>query len=201
MKRTTLLLSTLAFLTLGLRPARAAIVVIAPTPTTAGSLVITQDIVIPVTVSGPAQLLVFDNWVPTSDGGAHTSALGASVQYTINGGSSQTATNATLTDNAVTPLFDVTASDGYFTFPTFFAVTIGNVVTFTAGTYPLAATSFFNPQATQTFTGNVFLANNFAARLSNNIAVPEPNTAALCGLGLLLGGAVRRHRRAGGGRS
>ena len=74
-------------------------------------------------------------------------------------------------------------------------------MTLLAGTYTLGAVSGFNPQATQTFTGNMFLSNGNSARISNIVAagpVPELSTWALPGLGGtgLLGLTLRRRPRA-----
>ena len=89
----------------------------------------------------------------------------------------------------------MTANDTYIFWTLPVAASIGTVMTVKSGTYLFDTTSGVNPQlATVSFTGDMFLANSFAARLSANVsAVPEPRqTVGLTGAGLVAVGVWRR---------
>jgi hypothetical protein len=81
---------------------RAAVIVTLPTPSLAGSLVITSDINFAITDDGDVRGIVFDEWV-TSDGaqqfinGANISP--GSLTYSINSGSPAAASLTGLFDN------------------------------------------------------------------------------------------------------
>ena len=71
---------------------------------------------------------------------------------------------------------------------------IGDIVTFHAATYNLEAVSGFNPQATQIFTGEVFLTDKSGSQLSDTVLIPEPASFVLVVSGLLLITLFRRKK-------
>ncbi|MDB6070588.1 MAG: hypothetical protein JWL81_1759 [Verrucomicrobiales bacterium] len=199
---TSLLITSLALLTLTAAPAFSAIVVTLPTATVAGSLVITQDINFTITKAGFLQALVFDEWV-TSDGAGNVIDGAAftprPLPYSLNGGLPTGVNFNFLLDNAAATSSDVTPNDGFILFNAL-SVALNHSFTVKAATYTIAAGSMpsgFNPQTQQTFTGNAFLGTGAGQRLSANTpvgaAVPEPGSLGLLALGGLAA-ATRRRR-------
>ena len=179
----------------------AAIIFVAPTASTAGSINITQDITVIVTVAGSAAFLALDEWV-IYDGTANVAVLGSPTvaqffQYSLNGSPNKTgSTQNQIYDNI--SFGSTTVNDGLLLFDASGsgnALTVGQTFTLRAGTFNVQAAAGFNPQATQTFTGNVFLTSANGSRMSANTpagAVPEPGTALL---GALTGLTLLRRRR------
>jgi hypothetical protein len=195
------LLASLSLLALSALPSQAAVIVTLPTPSTTGSLVITNDISFTLTAAlavGNFFEVVFDEWV-TSDGGTNTTSITTPVLLAKNGTAFTTTFN-TINDNLATTTGDITPNDGFLDLGTPQAFAIGDILTLKAATYVLAThPGGLNPQANQTFTGNAFLAFDYGIsgiRISADTsvgAVPEPSRALLL-LGGLAGVALRRRR-------
>ena len=174
---------------------QAAIVVVLPTATVAGKIEFTQDINFFITVAGTLNVLVFDEWV-TSDG-TETPIYVLSpngLSYSLNGGSPAMTSGISFYDNLGASAGNITPNDGYL-YTAGPALVIGDVFTIKAAIYTIPAGSpppEFNLQAGQTFTGNMFLTNNYGSTL--NGAVPEPSAALLGAIGAL--GLLRRRRLA-----
>ena len=177
--------------------ATAAIVVDLPTPSSNGSLQITQDISFTVTVGGQMQSLVFDEWL-ANDGNYDGIDFTLPISYTINGGSVMNINSYRLADNTL-GFFggSVTADDGHLIFASAVSLLAGDVFTLKAGAYTLPQGSYpnFNPLADQTFTGNVFLANSSHVTMTalTPVEVPEPTRAVLLIGGMIL--TMNRRRR------
>lgn len=151
--------------------AQAAIKVVVPTTTTAGSLQITQDITFPITKTGGAKVLVLDEWV-NSDGANIGLSISANLTYSINGGANQNVLLIGIYDNQAFPFGGFTANDGYLTLLTAIPVAIGDTLTIRSATFvlpPQGNSSTFNPQANQTFTGNIFVTDNNTEKISSNV--------------------------------
>ena len=197
----SLLFTATALLSGAAATSNAAIIVVAPTASTAGSININHDITVIVTVAGSASYLALDEWV-INDGTTTNAVVGTSTtaqffQYSLNGSPNKTgASRNDIFDNA--PFAAVTANDGLLAFDSLSsgnALTVGQTFTLRAGNFGVIAAAGFNSQATQTFTGNVFLTNSSGVRMSANTpvgAVPEPGTALL---GALTGLTLLRRRR------
>jgi len=168
----------------------AAIVVVAPTPTTPGSVEITQDINFTITTSTVAMILVLDEWV-TSDGGMDATNISPDLAFSINGGPTITR-ESLFYDNFNGVTGTITANDGLFLWTSFISLDAGDTLTVKSGTYTLQAAGFFNPQVTQTFTGNVFLTDSNGFIMSNVVAIPEPSSTFLMGVGACLIAMLRR---------
>lgn len=198
MKTITTLVVALAFSSV---LAHATIIVVAPTATAPGSLTITTDITFQITGSGNASMFVFDEWV-TSDGAQNGSSnldYSSYATYPIHHNNSPLSTPLNLfqTDNTTFSSGHVTPNDGILALIGSFAVVSGDTVTLKAGDLIIPAMSGFNPQATQTFVGNMFLADTNYLQLSDPVVVPEPSvTALVLGLGALAFGIRRRARKA-----
>jgi hypothetical protein len=203
-------LASLALFTLSAIHTDAAVIVTLPTATTAGSIVITQDITFTLTgsVGATAHMeVVFDEWV-TSDGGLNsfnsTPITPNTFSFAKNDvlmSSLNITTSNILVDNQANS-GAITPNDGFLDFRPGVALTPGDTFTLKAATYTMPAGTTnqnFNLQANQTFTGNAFLASDYfdsGARLSSNVslgAVPEPSRALLM-LGGLSTLAFRRRR-------
>jgi len=150
--------------------------------------------------TGGTVRFVLDNWV-TFDGSYTGSGFDRTIELATNGVSGPSVGPTFMYDNfpsnvpSTNPV--LTPGDGYFLVEGFPAVNAGDTVTLTPATYTLGMTDSFNPQATQTFTGNMFIASDHA-KLSNDVsAVPEPTSAALLGLGLcaVLGARRKQYSR------
>ena len=176
--------------------ARADIICVAPTGTTTGMLTITAPISFTITTVGNNFAAGFDlsNWV-TSDGSATNPYLMPNLAYSLNGVAGSQ--NSSFTDNAANgSINNIGPNDGY----TFFgggyvAVKPNDTLTLLAGTYTIQTFAGFNPQCTQTFTGDVFVINGNGVRVSNIVPAPEPSTWALLGLGAVGAGVVTLRRR------
>ena len=197
----SLLFTATAFLSGVAATSNAAIIVVAPTTSTAGSINITHDITVIVTVAGSASFLALDEWV-IYDGKITYGSLGSPTasqffQYSLNGSPNKIGDSLNdILDNV--PFGAVTANDGLLLFDDSSfgnALTVGQTFTLRAGSFDVRTVPGFNPQATQTFTGNVYLTNSSGVRMSANTpvgAVPEPGTALL---GALTGLTLLRRRR------
>lgn len=176
--------------------ARASIVCVAPTGTTAGSITITAPITFTINSAGFLGEFVLDEWV-TSDGTNTTAFPNLNLAYSINGtagyGPFSLRDNFAGTNNAVTP------NDGLFYLNSTPFVQSGDIVILATGTYTLSAVSGFNPLATQTFNGNIFAGGSAYERLSPSVSaignVPEPSTWAVVAAGAGLLGCVTLLRR------
>jgi hypothetical protein len=173
-----------------------AVVVVAPTASTAGSLIFTDDFTFTITtgVSTGRRFFVLDEWV-TSDGQQDSAAITPQVVISKNGGAPTPYTTQVFYDNLSSVLGTVTQNDGYFSIITPTLAT-SDTLTIKAGSYSLAATANFNPQGSKTFTGNMFVTTDTGTRISNvvTVTVPEPATSTLlvvAGIAML---AKRRRR-------
>lgn len=135
--------------------------------------------------------IIFDEWV-ISDGVQWGVPVSTALVHLLNGALGMAAFK--LFDNFAVNIADITANDGYF-YGNVSAFAAEDVFVLKAGTYSLAAESSFNPQATQTFTGDMFLTDATGVRISDNVPVPEPATAALLAVGLCATTFRRRARR------
>ena len=185
----------------------AAVIVTAPMTGDAGTLAITAPVSFTLSTditAGSSFVFVFQNWVTASDGTANSSSTLPRLAFTINGSPALYGGGggSAVFDNAAATFGSLAPTDGYIvvTLVANSAVS-GGSVTLSTGTYALAAPANFNPQATQAFTGNAFIADFNGTRISNIVSagIPEPSTWALCltaGAGLLgLGARQRRGAR------
>jgi hypothetical protein len=180
--------------------ASAAIVVGGPTTTSTGTLVITQDIVYTLTSGGFPAALVLDEWTASNGESITTyTDLLTPLKFTLNGSPVTTISSTGLGDNVTSPNNDFTIHDGFFIINGIPRVVAGDQLTLKAGSYVLSKTNpaqgVFNPLATQTFTGNTFLTNSAAGRISSNgQVIPETSSALLlvASCGFLLFRRIRR---------
>jgi len=171
---------------------QAAIIVVAPTATTPGSLQITEDIVFTITAEAGSSTkqFVFDDWV-VSDGYTNFSYLSPNLNILVNGVSVSFPSG--LRDNMNFSNGEVSPNDGFLN-ASLTAMALGDEVILLAGSYALSPIPNFNPMATQTFTGNIFLIMTGNIRISNIVAVPEPATVSALALGAI---ALVSRRRIG----
>lgn len=169
---------------------RASIIVVAPTASTAGSFTITQDITFTLTASvglNGAFDFALQGWV-TADTDQSLSPYTPLLSVSKNGAAPQTYGSGAFADNVATSVGSVTPNDGYFWLTLGPGLVSGDTVTLKAATYILAVTSNFNPQASQTFTGNMFMFNGSTGVRNSNIVsagstVPEPASIAFLAAG------------------
>ncbi len=108
--------------------------------------------------------------------GGQTSVSG-SISFSINGGPAQTI----MSENSGAAIGNISTNDLFF-FGPFSALGIGNVITLTAGTITTNTSVAGAPPAGGSFT--TFLTDANGVQVSTTgIAVPEPTTWALLGLG------------------
>lgn len=184
-------------------PACADIIVVAPTGSSTGTFTITQDITFTITTgvnlgqSDPLHF-VFDNWVSTFDGASTIVSYSPKISISINGGAPQTFATGSFIDNyGNNPSSILTPTDGYFTVGAGPVLSVNDTLTLKAGTYTLGAapTDTFNPQCTQTFTGDMFIYDAASNKITANTAVPEPGATTFLSLGLTaILGTLRRRR-------
>ena len=167
------------------------VVVVAPTASTNGSVTFTQDITFTITTAGNAGAFILDDWV-TNDG-TNSASVFSGLAISQNGGASFML-HGSLRDNLGANVASLTVDDGYFNVTNSFGVAVNDTITVLAGTYTLGAADGFNPQATQTFTGNMFITDTGANRISEVVLVPEPTTLGLLIVGGMLGLAASRRR-------
>ena len=149
-----------------------------------GQLEVTEDITLTISTAinaGWAVNLVFDEWV-TNDGASTNADIADSIPLTINGGAVSNTLILNFTDNN-TNLNSVTPNDGILAFQASSGLNPGDVLVIKAFAVEIGAIGGFNPDATGSFNGNVFLANDAAIIVSDIVAVPEPSSTALLGLG------------------
>ena len=163
-----------------------------PTITQTGSIEISHDISFTLTSpsggDGNALTMVMDQFVtPDANPTLYYGSVSNAFNFRVNSDPVASAPfdfldNVNFSQNAWTP------DDGYF-FIFFPTLVTGEVFTVTAQTITLAAGSLpagFNPEAEQTFAGNMFLTDGSGNRISGNVSVgliPEPSSTALLGLG------------------
>lgn len=165
----------------------------------AANLQFTSDLTFTITRTGFVRALVFDNWVPTSDGTPTRIDSSSTIAYQINGGAVENRGVVGLYDNINVTYFSVTPTDGYLHLDLGIEVYAGQTFAINAGTLNFLGNVGFNTQAIGTFTGDVWLTDSNGDRLSDIVtAVPEPAEEAACAaLGLIAFGAWRwKARRA-----
>lgn len=162
------------------------------------TLQITHDIDFTITSTGFAQLLVFDNWVGTSDGTLSQIADSppSLLSYRIDGGATQSVPISGLLDNNHTA-GSINSTDGFLWFSAI-SVVEGQTLTILAQTHTFGGVNSFNASTKQVFTGDVFLSTTGGLMRSSPVSlssVPEPSEwAVAAGVGLV-GFAVWRRRR------
>lgn len=187
----TIFLSVAALLSLSCTSSQAAISIVAPTASTNGSVQFPADIsflVINPAFSGI--FLILDEYVVSDGNNTFSNPVVNDIMVSINGGS-PSAAGAIFFDNAADPMDPPFENDGYFYFTGSFPVVPGDILTIKAGTITYGSVSNFNPQATQTFTGNMFLFNGLTGAVMG-VPVPEPGSATLS---LLTAAVLLRRRR------
>ena len=187
-----ILLLALCLMSAGVFAAHGAIVVVAPTASASGSFYVTEDVTFQITIASENRSIGFhfDEWV-TSDGNQTFAAFAPDLALSINGISTTYAGD--FADNLTFKVNEVSANDGYFITRSPISLAVGDILTVKAGSYTLQPTPNFNPQATQTFVGEFFVANENGIKLADSVIVPEPSSMLLVVVGLLL--MHRRHRR------
>jgi hypothetical protein len=189
---------------------QAAIVVTPPTNQSgenfSGTLTITEDIHFTINTAITSDrriLIVLNDWVE-SDATTSMGSIFPSLSFSLNQTTiNHTADRSIFFDNRNEIDGDISPNDGIFMILPIVSMDIGDLFTLKSGSYiwQIAASSTFNPEVAQTFTGSMFLAANTggetASRISNEVtlisAVPEP-TQALGMIALLSGGFCFRRR-------
>jgi hypothetical protein len=188
---TTISLSIAALLSLSCASSQAAVSIVAPTASTNGSVQFPADISFLIISPGFSGIyLILDEYVVSDGTNTFSNPVVNDIMVSINGGSASAA-GAIFFDNAADPMDPPLENDGYFYFTGSFPVIPGDILTIKAGTITYGAVGNFNPQATQTFTGNMFLLNGFTGAVMG-VPVPELGTATLS---LLAAAALLRRRR------
>ncbi len=179
--------------------AEAAIVIHGPTRTTTGTLEITQDLVYTITTNltggGGPWALVMDGLMPAGsiDSGSTYSDLSSPLVFLLNGNPLGGIWYTSLLDNVTGGSNSTSKGDAFFYILDTPNLVAGDKLTLKAGSFILGTTSSiqgtFNPLSSQTFTGDTFIVNVGAVRISNLVPAPEPGSALLgsasCGLLLL----------------
>jgi len=187
-------LATLVCVGFGCGSTSAAIVFSGDFNAGSGQIQIASDVSFTLTsslVSFNSLLLVFDEAV-TSDSTRDflDGDSGTPLSLELNG--TPYTTSFRIVDNFAASSDDLTAKDTYLLWANHPAdLSPGDTLVIKAGTYGVQSGSGFNTQLNSlTFTGDLFLANAFADRISSfGVAVPEPSVyATLTGFGLLLSG-------------
>ncbi len=164
------------------------------------TLQIVSDIVLPVTAAGTATEIIFDEWVPSSDGTYTSLNTSGSpvIHYSLNGGPDLTMNLGSMADNyfPASSFNDLTEKDGQLPFDSI-SVNPGDTLRLKAGSWTFSGDADFNPATLGTFIGHVFLTDHNANRLSSSVVVPEPQDyALLAGAGLLGFGIWHRKKAA-----
>jgi hypothetical protein len=123
--------------------------------------------------------LVFQNWSSATSTATTSITLGQSITVSVDGFPTQF--TAYLVEGWVFADNDISSHDAYLgiTLPLYPA---GTTITYNAGTYAFTGSSSYSPNVVQSFTGNMFLTDGYAYRISD--IVPEPSTALLGLLGV-----------------
>ncbi len=174
-------------------PLSAAIIIVAPTSTVAGSFTITDNIVLTNTTLGDQAIrgIVLVDLVNTTDGALTGAALSPDFNFELNGNPGSEP--SMFQDNVVANASALGIGDGaVVSNATFGSYAEGETFTIVSGSYVIAPTADFNSLTTQTFTGQVFLTNTAGFQVSNVVTIPEPGYAALLAIGV--GGMLRRKR-------
>lgn len=167
-----------------------------PLQSSGGSIEITSDVTFNITSTGTVFGLILDSWV-TSDGDPSALSLSGPFSYSINAGPVQNGSVSFAYDNE--PPYgsfgDVESNDGAIQLSAI-SVNAGDTLTVFAQTFNVVfGDSGWNPQAIQSFAGDVFLADFIGDSISDVVAVPEPSTSAiLLSLCVLLATITRLRR-------
>ena len=181
MKRKTLNFVWLSlFAVLVQTSAQCAIIFSGPLQSTGGSIEITSDVTFNITSTGPISGIILDQWV-TSDGDPSALSLSGPISFSINGGALQSGGLSFAYDNESPYLGfgDVTGDDGAIQLSGI-SVNAGDTLTLTAQTFNVIfGDAGWNPEAIQSFEGDVFLAGFFGNAMSDVITIPEPSSSAI----------------------
>jgi hypothetical protein len=171
-------------------PARADIIVVAPTATEEGSFTITSDITFTIETQATAKLIFLDQFLPASTSTTTQSNMSPDLAFSINGNPAITQAVSFRPHLGSGSLAD----DGFLILSSGFALNVGDTLTLMQGTYDLAIKEDFPALATQTFTGDMFVTNDSTTPISDTVsaAVPEPSAWALGAAGLAALGLVHR---------
>lgn len=173
--------------------ANAAIVINAPTASSAGNITFQQDLTFTITTNTSGFVnLVFDEWITSGDG-ATNSMFYPGIQYSVNVGPTLTFTFSDIYDNGPM-LGGITPKDGLL-MVTNQALFANDQFTIKAGSYAIPQVAGFNPQTNQIFSGNLFLVASGSSynRISN--IIPEPSASTLLMTCALAASLCRRRER------
>ncbi len=194
MKATKILLAATIAALLSLCTTRAAISLSGDVTTTGGTFEITQDITLTITTAGNVWFLAFSDWVTNSDSFSYISLSPTTLSYKLNGVTYESSQSMPLYDNNAVQISDLGPNDGFMSLATI-NVSQGDTLTILSGTWTTSGNPDFNPEAIQTFTGDVFVTDGSGNALSALTPVPEPSTwAALAGISALGLALVYRRR-------